>query len=87
MTKIYLYCLFDTADTLIAIYSSLKAVHRDALKLANRGQSAVYMVYDNHVVPPALTTLRNVFKGKHDYEIKYASTGACVRIYKTKLKE
>ena len=46
MTKIYVYCLFDTADNFMGAYSSLKAVHRDAIKLANRGHSSVYMIYE-----------------------------------------
>ena len=37
MTKIYIYCLFDTFDNFIGVYSSLKAVHRDAIRLANHG--------------------------------------------------
>ena len=44
MTKIYIYCLFDTNDQFRGVYSSLKAIHRDALALANRGFSKVYLV-------------------------------------------
>jgi hypothetical protein len=87
MTKIYIYCLFDTMDAFIGVYSSIRAVHRDALKLANRGTSGVYLVYENDVVPPSLTTLRNVFKGKCDVDVKYRTNSTNVRIYKTKLKE
>jgi hypothetical protein len=87
MTKIYIYCLFDTMDAFIGVYSSIQAVHRDALKLANRGTSGVYLVYENDVVPPSLTTLRNVFKGKCDVDVKYRTNSTNVRIYKTKLKE
>ena len=52
MTKIYIYCLFDDArgEALKGVYSSIKAVHRDALRLANRGDSRVYMVYENKAV-------------------------------------
>ena len=87
MTKIYIYCLFDTMDNFLGVYSSLKAVHRDALKLSNRGQSNVYMFYDNQRTAPSLTTLRNVFKGKQNYEVKYKSSAASIRIYKTRLKD
>ena len=87
MTKIYIYCLFDTMDAFVGVYSSIQAVHRDALKLANRGVSNVYMVHDNEVVAPSLTTLRNTLKGKCDVEVKYRTSSTSIRIYKTKLKE
>ena len=87
MTNIYIYCLFDVAGFL-GVYSSLKAVHRDALKYANRGYSNVYMVYNNQVVSkPSLTRLRNTFKGKCDIEVKYQTDNTLITIYKTKLKE
>jgi hypothetical protein len=87
MTKIYIYCLFDTADNFIGAYSSLKAVHRDAIALANRGFSSVLMVHDTSVSKPNLTKLRNVFKGKCDIEVKYRTNNTSITIYKTKLKE
>tara|TARA_B100000131_G_scaffold8060_1_gene8379 strand:- start:860 stop:1123 length:264 start_codon:yes stop_codon:yes gene_type:complete len=87
MTKIYIYCLFDTNDQFRGVYSSLKAIHRDALALANRGFSKVYLVKDGEVGSPTLTNLRNIFKGKCDYEVKYRTQNTLVRIYKTKLKE
>ena len=87
MTKIYIYCLFDTMDAFMGVYSSIRAVHRDALRLANRGTSGVYLVHENDVVPPSLTTLRNVFKGKCDIDVKYRTSSTSIRIYKTKLKE
>jgi len=87
MTKIYIYCLFDTTGEFVGVYSSLKAVHRDALKLSNRGYSNVYMVADNNTIKPSLTGLRNFFKGKCDTEVKYRTDCTLVRIYKTKLKE
>lgn len=46
MTKIYIYCLFDEKDVFWGVYSSLKAVHRDALKIANQGKFAVFMETD-----------------------------------------
>jgi hypothetical protein len=86
MTKIYIYCLFDM-DTFIGVYSSLKAVHRDALRLVNRGSSRVYMVHQGAFVTPTLTGLRNFFKGKCDMEIKYRTDAKAVSIYKTRLRE
>ena len=86
MTKIYIYCLFDM-DNFIGVYSSLKAVHRDALKLSNRGYSSVYMVYQGSAMKPSLTSLRNIFKGKCDIDVGYRTDSTLIKIYKTKLKE
>ena len=87
MTKIYAYCLFDTMNNFAGAYSSLKAVHRDALKLSNRGHSNVYMVYNNTAIKPTLTDLRNTFKGKCNVEVRYRTDNTSIRIYKTKLRE
>ena len=87
MTKIYIYCLFGSFDEFLGVYSSIKAVHRDALKICNRGGSQIYMEHDGKYIAPSLSTLRNLFKGRCDLEIKYYSQGAVARIYKTKLKE
>jgi hypothetical protein len=62
MTKIYIYCLFDKFDNFLGVYSSLKAVHRDAISICNKGTSPVYMVYENTAHKCSLTSLRNVFK-------------------------
>ena len=86
MTKIYIYCLFDM-DTFIGVYSSIRAVHRDALKLANRGHSSVYMVHNNRAQKPSLTELRNIFKGRCDVDVSYRSDTASIRVFKTRLKE
>ena len=86
MTKIYIYCLFDM-DALVGVYSSLKAIHRDALRLANRSSSRVMMFIDGVPSEPSLTVLRNTFKGKCDLDIKYRTNNSLIRIYKTKLKE
>ena len=74
-------------DTFVGVYSSLKAIHRDALKLSNRGYSSVYMVTEDSVSKPSLVALRNFFKGKCDIEVKYRTDRSLLRIYKTKLKE
>lgn len=86
MTKIYIYCLFDR-DVFVGVYSSLKAVHRDAIRFANRGHSGVVMVCEGQMLKPSLTTLRNIFKGKCDYEVAYRTSQTAVRVYKTKLRE
>ena len=87
MTKIYVYCLFNTTDEFMGAYSSLKAVHRDALRLSNRGFSSVYLAHDGALSSPTLTGLRNTFKGKCDVEVKYRTNNTSIRVYKTKLKE
>jgi len=86
MTKIYIYCLFDM-DRFMGVYSSLKSVHRDALKLSNRGQTRVYMLYDGNITQTSLTALRNTLRGQCDVEVKYKSNLTSVSIFKTKLKE
>lgn len=87
MTKIYIYCLFDGFDTFLGVYSSLKSVHRDALKYCNKGYTKVYMIHENIAVNPSLGVLRNVFKGKCDTQIEYRTNLGSVKIFKTKLKE
>jgi len=87
MTKIYIYCLFDEAGVFWGVYSSLKAVHRDALKLANKGAAPVYMETETGSTAPSLTTLRNVFKGKCGVGVKYRGGKNVATVIKTKLKE
>jgi len=86
MTKIYIYCLFDQLGNFMGVYSSLKAIHRDAIKMCNRGTTSVLMLDDGSYSVPTLTLLRNTFKGKCDYVIQYMSDGAAAKIYKTKLR-
>jgi len=89
VTNIYIYCLFDTtrAELFKGVYSSIKAVHRDALKLANRGQTQVIMFYEGKKTEPTVSNLRNTFKGKCDLHVDYRTNRSVVTIYKTKLKE
>ncbi len=87
MTKIYIYCLFDAFDRFIGVYSSLKAVHRDALKFCNKGNTPVYMIVGGSALSPSLVLLRNTFKGKCDIEIEYRTDHGSIKVYKTKLKE
>ena len=87
MTKIYIYCLFDEKDIFWGVYSSLKAIHRDALKIANKGQTPVFMETETGLKQPSLTELRNTFKGKCDIWVKYRSGSALAKIIKTRLKE
>lgn len=87
MTKIYTYCLFDQDGAFHGVYSSLKAVHRDALKICNRGPASVIMEYNHQKSAPTLTALRNAFKGEIDVQIQYKSGRRAAKIIKTKLKE
>jgi len=86
VTKIYIYCLFDEKDVFCGAYSSLKAVHRDALKIANTGASSVFVETSAGPRKPSLSALRNTFKGKCEIWIRYRG-GASSKIVKTKLKE
>ena len=87
MTKIYIYCLFDEEDTFHGVYSSLKAVHRDALKIANSSNAGVYLETLQGMMQPSLTTLRNTFKGVCDLVVKYRSGRRVAKILKTRIKE
>jgi hypothetical protein len=88
MTKIYCYCLFDGRGNFHGVYSSVHAVHRDALKLCNKGGGQILMELNSGYFPPSVTALRNVFKGAFDVQVEYASQAHHrAKIIKTKLKE
>tara|TARA_B100001094_G_scaffold141587_1_gene137236 strand:- start:5569 stop:5832 length:264 start_codon:yes stop_codon:yes gene_type:complete len=87
MTKLNIYCLFDSNDALYGVYSSIKAVHRDALKICNNGFSGVYIRLDNELTKPNVTVLRNIFKGEIDIKVSYYSDKSKVTILKTNIKE
>jgi|TARA_R110000803_G_scaffold35225_2_gene76349 hypothetical protein len=87
MTNINIYCLFDGANELFGVYSSIKAVHRDAIKLCNKGISAVYIKSPDGIQKPSITLLRNIFKGAIDVKTQYVSDICSVTILKTGLKE
>ena len=88
MTKIYCYCLFDGHGNFHGVYSSVTAIHRDALKLCNKGTSDVIMELRNQKLTPSVTLLRNTFKGVVDVQVVYSSgPGNGATIIKTNLKE
>jgi hypothetical protein len=87
MTKIYIYCVFDTEDSLHAVYSSLKSAHADALKLANCSGSGVYISHEGKSMQPNLTFIRNIFRGVIDLKIQYYSNKSKITILKTKLRD
>jgi len=87
MTNIYTYCLFDHEDNFEGVYSSLKAVYRDALKLANEGYREVLMLTSDGWRPPSLKDLRNTLKGNVDVVVLFRSDQAGAKILKTKLRE
>ncbi len=87
MTKIYIYCLLEGGDVLHGVYSSLKAAHRDALKLANKGSRSVHIQHEGKSVVPSLKLLRNIFAGEFDIRVEYYSDNKMVSVIKTKLKE
>ena len=51
MTKIYIYCLFDRYDKFLGVYSSLKSVHRDAVRYCNQGHACVFTLADKELRP------------------------------------
>ena len=87
MTKLNIYCLFDSRQALYGVYSSIKAVHRDAIKLCNNGFSGVYINYDGETQKPNVTLLRNIFKGEIDVKVNYLSDKSKITILKTSIKE
>jgi hypothetical protein len=87
MTNINIYCLFDSDGALHGVYSSIKAVHRDALKICNKGISGVYVRTDEGMSKPTITLLRNIMKGELDVKVNYYSENVKVTILKTGLKE
>ena len=87
MTKIYTYCLFDGDDTFHGVYSSLAAAYRDAVKIANRGQSRVMLQTENGWVDPDLTTIRNGLYSKCDLMVILQGGRHRAKILKTRLKE
>ena len=88
MTNIYCYCLFDGHGNFHGVYSSVTAIHRDALKLCNKGTSDVVMELRGKKLTPSATLLRNTFKGVIDVQAVYlGGPGYGAKIIKTKLKE
>jgi len=87
MTNIYTYCLFDHNDNFEGVYSSLKAVYRDALKLSNSSHTSVLMLTESGWQTPSLKDLRNTLKGNVDVIVKFRSTTAGSKILKTNLRE
>ena len=88
MTKIYCYCLFDGTGNFHGVYSSVSAVHRDALKICNKGVGNVLMEFSHGGgCAPSATTLRNTLKGAFDVQVVYSAGTHKAKIIKTKLKE
>ncbi len=79
--------MFDKFDNFLGVYSSLKAVHRDALRICNQGTSHVYIKGNTTSQIANLVVLRNRLKGVCDVEVVYFSDTQYVKIFKTKLKE
>jgi hypothetical protein len=88
LTKIYCYCLFDSRGRFHGVYSSVNAVHRDAIKLCNKGNGNVLMERVPKSISPSVTALRNAFKGAFDVQVVYSAGPTHeAKIIKTKLKE
>ncbi len=65
----------------------LAAAYRDAIRLANRGQSKVMLRTEEGWVDPDLTKLRNVLYSKCDVVVVLQGGRHRAKILKTKLKE
>jgi hypothetical protein len=87
MTKLNIYCVFDKTQALYGVYSSIKAAHRDALKLCNSGYSPVVVFHNSERKTPNATLLRNIFKGEIDVKVDYFSDNSKITILKTSLRE
>ena len=87
MTKINIYCLFDRHDDFCGVYSSLQAVHRDAIALCNQGTSGVRLRVGNGYMEPTLSAVRSLFKGQTNVKLSYVADGGSVQVLKTKLIE
>ena len=87
MTNLCIYCLFDHDGSFKGVYSSLKVVHRDALKLCNKGTSPVFLQVEGKTEKPSLTLLRSIFKGEFEVKVNYICNKKTVKVLKTKLLE
>lgn len=87
MTKLNIYCLFDRFQVLHGVYSSIKAVHRDAIRLCNDSHSDVYVYNDGVAHKPSIKLLRNILKGEFDVKVNYHSANSKITILKTNIKE
>jgi hypothetical protein len=87
MTKLNIYCLFDKKQALYGVYSSIKSVHKDALKLCNDGHRGVFIRYEEQSIKPDIKLLRNIFKGEFDIKVDYYSDNSKVTILKTNIKD
>lgn len=87
MTKLNIYCLFDRYQVLHGVYSSIKSVHRDAMRLCNNGSSDIYVYKDDEPIKPSITLLRNILKGEFDVKVDYYSDKSKVTILKTSIKD
>ena len=79
--------MFERNGIFRGVYSSIKSVHRDALKICNTGNSQIYLKSAGSFIKPTPTILRNIFKGETDIKVEYYSNDSNVTILKTKLKE
>ena len=87
MTKINIYCLFESGDNFYGVYSSLKAAHRDAVKICNKGPGKVLLEVAGEYRPATMVELRSIFNGEMDVKVRYTSGEHTARLVKTKLRE
>ncbi len=87
MTKLNIYCLFETGDNFYGVYSSLKAAHRDALKICASPSSRILMEVGGQYLEASETNLRKLFQGETEVKVRYTAGQRTARIVKTKIKE
>ena len=87
MTKINIYCLFETGDNFYGVYSSLKAAHRDALKICANSSSRTLIEVKGEYIEASETNLRKLFQGETEVKARYTSGYRTAKIVKTKIKE
>ena len=86
-TKINIYCLFEVDGNFCGVYSSLKAAHREALKICHKGAREVLLEVNGHYQEATFAHARSLFQGTTDTKIRYVAGRYGAGIVKTKLKE
>jgi hypothetical protein len=87
MTKINIYCLFETGDNFYGVYSSLKAAHRDALKICSSASARTLMEVGGEYLEASESNLRKLFQGETEVKVRYTAGQRTARIVKTKIRE
>ena len=85
-TKINIYCLIEIDGNFRGVYSSLRAAHRDALKICNKGTRNVLVEVNGRYQKADFPDVRSLFQGEMDKTVRYVAGRHGVYLIKTKLK-